>query len=352
MIPLPQLVEDTQLPQTIPEAVEAAAQYWTPAMCAAAKPVPLGTMTLQQHAEICRTVPPTTVLPALRVPPQLPKAAFTTGRAITRAVQDRTVYPHSVVGKLRMSVGGAQLVGSAWVIGRRAVITAGHCVYDHGTRRFAEHVQFLPQYHRGPTVGTWTAVRMTTLREYVNLPVPQRFIYDLAAIVLDRDLPEDLGAAGYTINGLLQPGLFQSVGYPAEPAAGFPFDGEVQWQSTGAYQPETDPAAGTTRERNFAMLNDMTGGCSGGPILTTGSEPVAVGLNSHVLLDNRGRRETPARMFSPYFGGAFRRLIDWLQENGGLPNALQPPAPERGTVELKRDLTAVQERLGEIIAKI
>ena len=178
-------------------------------------------------------------------------------------------------------------------------------------------------------------------------------MYDIAACVVNRDFPDELRPAAYSVNAILSPGKLRSVGYPAEPERDFPFDGERMWASVGDYHVEDDPGRGTTAPRVFAHFNDQAGGSSGGPIVSEGSR-VVVGLNSHVLMRN-GRQEDPPRMFSPYFGDVVNRLIRWLAENGGRPNDPEnrpssPPPDDKAT--LRAELRGVADKLNDLIGRL
>jgi V8-like Glu-specific endopeptidase len=336
-----------------PESRPVPPRFWTHVRQVKATPLPLPAVTPEQHEAMLREVKERLTRRPVFAPPPAPASSSVRQ---TNRVTDPTAYPFSGVLKMFMAFGGGLSLGSAFVVGKRAVLTAGHCVYSDGT--WARNIQFVPRYADGQKpLGTFTAVKTTTLREFTTLPPGPRFVYDIAACVVDKDFPDELVPAAYSVDALLAPGKLRSVGYPAERSAAFPFDGERMWTSVGDYHIEDDPGRGTTTPRVFAHFNDLTGGCSGGPIFGGGERPVVVGLNSHVLLRPDGRREQPPRMFSPYFGGAVNRLIAWLAENGGKPNApnTQPdptPPPEDDKATLREQFRGVVEKLEELIAKL
>lgn len=321
-----------------PEGPRTPARFWTHARQQKATPLPLPAVTPEQHAA---GLPPPTRRPALARPSSPARQ--------TALVPAPSAPPFAAVLKMYMTFGGGLSVGSGFVVGRRAVFTAGHCVYADG--RWAEHTQFIPQYANGrKPVGSFRAVKTTTLREFTTLPPGPRYAYDIAACVVDRDFPDDLVPVEVVVNAPLPAGLLQSVGYPAEAGGGFAFDGERMWASAGDYHHEDDAGFGTTAPRVFAHFNDMTGGCSGGPIFDTSDRPRVVGLNSHVLVRPGGRREHPPRMFSPYFGDAVTRLVRWLTENGGQPHP--PPDPPDERARLRAEFRTVADRLNELVAKL
>jgi V8-like Glu-specific endopeptidase len=335
-----------------PEYHPAPTRFWTHRRQLKAVPLPLPHVTPEQHAAMLGELRTELARRPAFLPP--PVAVSSSARR-TNPVDDPAAYPHSGVLKMFMQFGGGLSVGSAFVVGRRAVLTAGHCVYSDGV--WARNVQFTPRYANGQKpLGTFPAVQATTLREFTERPTGPRFAYDIAACVVDRDFPDELLPAAYTVNAVLPAGKLRSVGYPAEPYRGFPFDGERMWESVGDYHVEDDPGRGTTTPRVFAHFNDLTGGCSGGPIFGAGGRPVVVGLNSHVIVGPGGRREEPPRMFSPYFGDAVDRLVRWLAANGGRPNDPDnrptPPPPDDGKPTLRAEFRRVADRLNDLIAKL
>lgn len=343
------MLEDDLGLVSAPEPARTPARFWTHVRQVKATPLPLPAVTPEQHDDMLGEVKGRlTRRPVFAPPPLLASSPVRQ----TNRVEDPSAPPFGGVLKMFMAFGGGLSVGSAFVVGRRAVLTAGHCVYSDGG--WARNIQFIPRYTNGQKpLGTFNAVKTTTLREFTRLPPGPRFVYDIAACVVDKDFPDELVPAAYAVDAIIPAGKLRSVGYPAERSAAYPFDGERMWTSVGDYHIEDDPGRGTTTPRVFAHFNDLTGGCSGGPIFAAGERPVVVGLNSHVLLQPNGGREQPPRMFSPYFGGALNRLITWLAENGGKPNDPNgPPDPPDDKATLREQFRGVVEKLEELIAKL
>ena len=146
-----QLVESP--PLTAPMAA-AAAQYWTPARIATIQPIPLRTITRQRgevaaaRAALAGPVAGGRTLIALPTPPKSAStAASGVSNADTAKVADMTAPPYCYVGKLWITFADVGIQSSAWVIGKKAILTAGHCVYSNGG--FASNIEFLPQYRAG-----------------------------------------------------------------------------------------------------------------------------------------------------------------------------------------------------------
>ena len=254
-----------------------------------------------------------------------------------------------------MAFPGGNFQGSAWVIGKRAILTAGHCVHDSGG--WASKIVFMPQYDNGPTVDSWTVTKMTSLKEWVD---NENLDFDMAACILDRDISQVTGIAGYVVNqSPTAYGRITGAGYPAKAQDGFPFDGEEMWRSIGALA--SDEMPGTTNDRNYGAFNDMSGGCSGGPWFTEGSNPVACGLNSHIFSDTAGNPvDVPRQMRSPYFGKGLLRLIQWLKENGGEPvepggglgNIPVGGGGEGSGADLKSDFQKIVDDLQSLVKRL
>ena len=189
----------SETPVSADEAGAAVKKFWTTARVRDIQPIPLRTVTRQPsgftrpHPEsLLRAAGPYETAP-VRAPAILPRRAATmagVSAADTKLVDDMTVAPFAVVCKMRMSFGGSGFQGSAWVIGKKAVLTAGHCVYDGG---WGQNIQFMPQHKNGQTIGTWTAVQTTALKEFVE---NDDLRFDIAACILDRDIGSVTGWPG------------------------------------------------------------------------------------------------------------------------------------------------------------
>lgn len=345
-------------------AAASTGKYWSAARMEEATPVAMPIVTLEEHqqanaamaAEMAGVNTTSCVVAAPQLPANARIAPTSTPARQTNRVANMSAYPYSTALKMFMSFGDP-MIGSAIIIGRRAVLTAGHCVWDKGN--WASNIQFVPRFQRGSRpVGTFNAVNTTTLREYTQLsPAEGKYHYDLAVCVVDKDFPAELGIAGYALNRVLSPGKLRSIGYPGQPYRNFPFDGQDMWTSLGDYWDEGDRGRNTTLARNYGHYNDMTGGCSGGPIFSNGPVPIVVGLNSHVILQYQdGPREEPPRMYSPFFGDPMKRLINFLERNGGFPNQPrpqdEPDVPSEPDTSLKDGLTQVVQKLQEIIERL
>ncbi|MGL6074925.1 MAG: trypsin-like serine peptidase [Fimbriiglobus sp.] len=366
MSDLYELAEAPEATATMTEMVTSTRKYWTVTKQKDATPITMPTVTRRRSDPVgiicdAELESRSGNMPLVVAP--IPPASRSTMASVTgdtKRVEDLTVYPYSVVGKLFMAFPGGNSVGSAWVIGKRAIFTAGHCLFGRREGGWASNVQFVPQFANGQTIGTWTVTKMTALKEYVN---NDNLVFDMACGILDRDIGDVTGIAGYSLNiDTRTLGEIIGAGYPARPQDGFPFNGTEMWRSVGKLA--SDATAGSTKERNIGAFNDMSGGCSGGPWFTKEAPGMAIGLNSHIISDTSGNPvDVPRQMRSPYFGGAFLRLLKWMEDNGGQPNSpggipiaigspTPPPPPNSGNVDVKAELLKIATALTDLAKKL
>lgn len=211
---------------------------------------------------------------------------------------------------------GSSYVGSAWLVGPRAIITAGHCLYSREDEDFYSNMTFSPAYN-GRSTGQpkFQLDESVVDPRYANASRDHCLKWDFGAATLTEDLSQQFGYLGYDSTGEFEELTeVEAVGYPAESRpihpsknAGetdpesYPFDGSQMWHSLGAFLGVDNDVCGAA--------NEMTGGCSGGPWI---KESTAVGLNSHRYVPHDNR------MFSPIFDEDFMALIEWLDDRGAL----------------------------------
>jgi V8-like Glu-specific endopeptidase len=213
-------------------------------------------------------------------------------------VANRSMYPHSTVGKVFFTRSGATYVCSAAVIAERAIWTAGHCVSD-GAGHYDSAMTFVPQYHNGTRPkGTFTCTKFTTFNEWHN---GFDFRFDQAVVTCGvnasgKTLRAAVGRLGFAYNQT-QPKHYNAFGYPAAS----PFNGETMQQCSSSFG-HNDSRIGGAGATPFAIGCDMTGGSSGGPWIVKyvpGSNGAAVNLlnghNDYKYLPNE-----PLEMYSPY----------------------------------------------------
>ena len=202
--------------------------------------------------------------------------------------------PYSTVGKMFMTFGNQNYVGTGWVIAENAVFTAGHCVFDIDNGGWADRILFIPQYSNGTApVGKWSGGTIFSLQGWIS---NRDYRYDMAVFYTDRPIRPQTGSLGWRANFPPNQGPYKSLGYPAIPIPGYNFNGQYMWQSIGGYIGGVNP---------IQMHNNMTKGCSGGPWIVTRNRNVyANGLNSF------RNPISPGTMYSPYFGNGFLNLYN------------------------------------------
>ncbi len=292
-----------------PEEVEADAlaaveAFWTEDKMAKARPLPLPERKGEPPAEAEFLVDGAAPVCEDEAGPEEPddeeeELDEAAPRYRTSLVANLNVAPYKYVGKVFMTFGGRNYVGSGWCIYRRTVFTAGHCVHDK-QKGWAKNVLFKGRYRAGSQAGTWALPRLAALRGWID---KEDFRYDIGAGLTRGDIQAVLGRMGWVANIPANQGTIDSIGYPASPVAGYNFDGQRMWHCLGQYLSGSNPVK---------MANNMTGGCSGGPwTVFFRGQSRANGLNSF-----RWTNE-PETMNSPYFGQGFLNLVQWIKQNGG-----------------------------------
>ncbi|MGN6543913.1 MAG: trypsin-like serine peptidase [Aureliella sp.] len=273
--------------------------YWTEERIRSAEPLPLPTIEGEPPVTAVaggarEPVVHDEVAPQRETLPTEAAPCFVTIRAA-----NINVSPFAYVGKLYMTFGGSNYVGSAQCICKYSILTAGHCVYDRA-KGWATNVVFKGRFSNGSQAGTWAIQRLAAPKGWTD---SQDHAYDLGVGISTGNIQSVMGSAGWLANGPANQGNIKSIGYPAQPISGYNFDGKYMWQCDGRY------LSGTTI---LKMCNNMTGGCSGGmwDVIYNGQHRVN-GVNSHRYTSD------PNSLYSPYFGQGFLNLIDWLRQNSG-----------------------------------
>lgn len=275
--------------------------YWTEDRIRSASPLPIPTLDGEPPVEDVIEVREPDVIEHSAVEPdaEVDDLSAETACFVTSLVSNRNVSPYKYVGKLYMTFGGNNYVGSAWCICKKSICTAGHCVHDKSTG-WATNVIFKGRYNSGSQSGTWAIPTLAAPKGWTD---NQDYAYDYAGGISNGNIQSVIGSAGYLINASPNQGQIDSIGYPASAIAGYNFDGQRMWHCDGKY------LSGSTI---LKMCNNMTGGCSGGPwSVTYNGNHRMNGINSHRYTSD------PNSLYSPYFGSGFKALTDWLSQNGG-----------------------------------
>lgn len=187
------------------------------------------------------------------------------------------LYPFRAAGKLYFKIGTANYICSGSLIKKGLLVTAAHCVADFGKRTFHNSYVFAPAFwNTTAPYGTWNGLTAYALTSYLNGTSPCATGSpgvicrdDVAVIVL---APRSVSPAypgtvtgwfGYGWNGwgftptTPRLTLVNQLGYPAS------HDGGLRMQRNDA-----QGYVSTTLANNTVWGSRLTGGSSGGPVLS------------------------------------------------------------------------------------
>ena len=228
-----------------------------------------------------------------------------------RSVADTAAYPHRTHGKVFGSLPGfGDFACSATVVPgntQSTVMTAAHCVYEQGSG-FASNWVFVPGYNDGATPhGMWPADRLAAAKGFVRND--QNVNYDVGAAELAHDssgrgVEEVVGSRGIAFNQLRDQ-IIHAYGYPAEPAPGLPFDGELLWTCESGYGGDDPASLGFSGPQTLLIGCPMTGGSSGGGWVV-GEEGSGSGFVESV--NSYGYPDEPEHLYGSYFGNEARKV--------------------------------------------
>lgn len=269
------------------------------------EPVATGVWT---EEELQRAVPEPPPQPSRRPTSEAAKADD--GWPVTFAPPSIAGPPYDAVCKIFYRRRGAPYVASGWIAqgnnGRKGVLTAGHVVYQDGA--WSQDYLVCRQYSRGVAAERFSGRFARTLHGWIHGQGAREF-WDLGAIIADHPIPESTPALpvvfGYPPDQAPF-NFFADPGYPAKPAHGYPFDGELLWESVGPLI----MAHWSGDECVLEAFNAMEQGSSGSPWLVR--DPLrdlfyAAGMQSS------GWDGAPSS-YSPYFDR--RNLIPLLRDIG------------------------------------
>jgi len=160
-----------------------------------------------------------------------------------KPVANETDYPARANAKLLLHFPEGTYVGSGVLIDSRFLLTAGHCLYNPQTKRWATKVTVIPAYD----YGEWPfgAAEATSSNLYVaeDWLKNGNFNWDLGLIKLDRYIGGLVGWYGYgynTSNSYYGNGKqFHNFSYPAAP----PFNGQQMHYYYGTFDQITSRIA-------------------------------------------------------------------------------------------------------------
>jgi V8-like Glu-specific endopeptidase len=229
------------------------------------------------------------------------------GRDDREQIENALLYPFSGICHLRMWLTGAFATGTGWVIGKRTIITAGHCVYVHPDadepdlqEEWVLQVEVIPA-RNGESEGHYPfgsfTVQSGSLRSTNGWVNHKQEEGDYGAIILNDDLPEDIGIFGFGLHSDEElANLWANiVGYPGEQPG-------TLWGASGRLEEPT--------ETQLRYKIDTTAGQSGSAVFyIRPSEKDAIAAGIHNYGGNRATRITTT---------VRDNLRAWRDEGGGV----------------------------------
>jgi hypothetical protein len=291
----------------------ALAHYWTPARMKAAKPDwqmrGLGALAgAKPGADGTTKVSGPATRIAGTTSATTPKPA---DRAGARRLKPHSFYPNYPVGspvartagKVFFTSFGVNYVCSGTIVnteGKSTVWTAGHCVSDG--RAWNYNWVFVPNYASGSApYGVWSSYQLWTTTAWFNNN--NDFDEDVGASIMYRNggrrITDYLGGQGIAWNYPVGYYMY-AFGYPQAS----PFNGCCLVENSGyTYSANFD---GDNDGETIYMLNDMTGGSSGGGWLNWFNGNWGY-INGH---NDFKYTAYPQYMYSPYYGNQVGSLYN------------------------------------------
>ena len=216
------------------------------------------------------------------------------------AVPQPLNYPFCTVGKLFFVRNGRHLEGSAALISKNILLTAGHIVYHRG---WSVNPAFYPSYPKRPEkpkkdpaylfAPSWQACWNAWYQD-------SNVAYDYGMMWIDADPGNLIGWMGAAWNLSTENRTWREVGYPFSPNP--PFDGETMDAVFGQF-------AASDVNGTIGLTNDNMGkGTSGGPWITDWNEDLPAHANSVRSFIHDG--ETIG--YGPYFTSEVHDLMNYI----------------------------------------
>jgi V8-like Glu-specific endopeptidase len=211
-------------------------------------------------------------------------------------------YPWRCIASLRITAkDGTSWLGTGWLVNRRVLLTAGHCVYmaDHGG--WPQQIEVIPG-RDGDTFpfGSCNAAAFRSVNGWVN---DGNRDYDYGAILLPENCAygDQLGWFGYQVrdDDNLKSVTVNISGYPGELPQGTLIPGR-QWFLSGPVK--------TAETFEFEYDIDTTGGQSGSPVWIMLDDGVRYGVGIHTDGSSAGNSATRITQ------EVFDNVTNWIKE--------------------------------------
>lgn len=202
-----------------------------------------------------------------------------------------TTFPNRAIAYLVVTFAGGSIgTCTGWFIGSRTVVTAGHCVYDTATNKWATAIKVYPGRNGSSSpYGYTTAHRLFSV---VGWATSHSTNYDYGAIQTNSTLGNTVGWFGYSWQSSNSfPGTFTVRGYPGDKPTG------TMWTMNGGI-------TGVNTYRLWYQI-DTYGGQSGSPLYhyTTSYGYTSVGVHTY------------GTSVPPYYGNSATRITSSVFNN-------------------------------------
>lgn len=149
-------------------------------------------------------------------------------------VSNPTPYPSRVNVKLFITFPTKQVVGSGVLVGSKVVLTAGHCVYDFPTHKWATSIKVVPAYNNGSMPYGYVMAYSYQFQTWTAWTQNQDYNWDIGSIKLTTSLGNQTGWYGYGYNNnnsFFSSNTFHNYSYPAA----YPYNGNRMYYRYGTF---------------------------------------------------------------------------------------------------------------------
>jgi len=185
-------------------------------------------------------------------------------------VGNLTDYPWRCIASLRITANdGSSWIGTGWLVNRRVLLTAGHCVYMADQGGWVKQIEVIPG--RNADNFPYGSCIATAFRSVQGWTTDRNRDYDYGAILLPDNCAygDQLGWFGYQVrdDDNLKTLTINISGYPGDKPDG------TQWYESGAVK--------NVANFEFEYDIDTTGGQSGSPVWISQDDGSRYGVGVH-----------------------------------------------------------------------
>ncbi|SFS35450.1 trypsin-like serine peptidase [Marininema halotolerans] len=169
-------------------------------------------------------------------------------------------YPYRAIAHISSDIGGC----TGWFINQNTIVTAGHCVYNTSTNKWATWATITPgKDGSSAPYGTASAVSFHSVVGWVT---NEDTNYDYGAIKINSNIGSTTGWFGLLWQSASLTGTAETIsGYPGDKPYG------TQWRHSDQIR--------QTYARKLHYANDTYGGQSGSPVYKSDYHSIAIHTN-------------------------------------------------------------------------